>query len=146
MRSLDTHKSVLDPLITSSAATTFTFSGTYLMLNNSVGFMTKEGTPTNGTSGDGAAVIGVGGMCIDRTNGVVHVNAGTKASPVYARVLSCPASDNIFIITTASTPSSGTSGDGAGTCGVGSMAIDTATGKVYSNQGTKASPAWTELT
>jgi hypothetical protein len=146
MRSLSTHSKYLDPLITESQTTKFVFSGTYLMLNNDVGFMTKAGAPTNGTSGDGAATIGVGGVCVDRTNGYLHVNAGTKASPAYYRVLQAPTGDNIFVITTASTPTSGTSGDGAGVCGVGSIAIDTATGKWYSNQGTKASPDWTELT
>ena len=42
-------------------------------------------------------------------------------------------------------PSSGGSGTGAGTLGKGSLYINRATGVLYSNTGTKASPTWVEV-
>jgi hypothetical protein len=46
--------------------------------------MQGAGSPTDGTSGTGAAKIGVWGQYYDRTNNVVWTNVGTKASPVWS--------------------------------------------------------------
>lgn len=46
------------------------------------------------------------------------------------------------IITKNGAPTSGTSGTGAGTCGKGSLCLDTSNGRLYLNAGTKASPDW----
>lgn len=42
-------------------------------------------------------------------------------------------------------PSSGISGTGAGSLGKGSLYVNRATGVLYSNMGTKASPTWIEV-
>lgn len=53
------------------------------------------------------------------------------------------AANQIWILPIAVAPTSGTSGDGAGWTGPGSMLIRTDTPKLYINTGTAASPTWT---
>lgn len=54
---------------------------------------------------------------------------------------------NQWIIGAEAAPTNGTSGDGAGWAGPGSMYIDrtASTGKAYINTNTKASPTWTVI-
>jgi len=54
--------------------------------------------------------------------------------------------DGVFLFTTATTPADGTSGDGAGWAGKGSIAIALDTGELYTNTNTKASPTWANQT
>ncbi len=46
------------------------------------------GTPVNGTSGTGAGRCGTGTPLIDTTTGVLYMNTGTKASPVWQQFFS----------------------------------------------------------
>lgn len=55
-------------------------------LGNDVAVIGKAGAPTDGTSGTGAGLAGPGSLCIDRTNAVLYINTGTKASPVWTIV------------------------------------------------------------
>lgn len=48
-----------------------------------------------------------------------------------------------WLFTTAGAPTSGSSGDGAGWAGKGSLVSDTTNGKLYINTGTMSSPTWT---
>lgn len=50
------------------------------------------------------------------------------------------AKNDIFFLVKSSAPGAT---DGVGIAGKGSLCIDTATGKLYSNTGTKAAPTWT---
>jgi len=50
---------------------------------------------------------------------------------------------DVYILKAATTPTDGTSGDGAGWASKGSLYIDTNGGKIYINTNTKASPTWT---
>ena len=54
---------------------------------------------------------------------------------------------NVWLVSAAAAPTDGTSGDGAGWAGPGSMYIDrtASTGAVYRNSGTKSSPVWTAM-
>lgn len=54
--------------------------------------------------------------------------------------------DGVWLFTTATTPSDGTSGDGAGWAGKGSICVALDAGEIYTNTGTKASPSWTNQT
>lgn len=47
------------------------------------GFFTFAGTPVDGTSGTYVGKVGIGGVIVDTTNGILYVNVGTLASPVY---------------------------------------------------------------
>lgn len=51
--------------------------------------------------------------------------------------------NDILHVTGSGAPTSGASGTGVNMCGPGSTYTDTATGKVYINTNTKASPTWT---
>ncbi len=46
------------------------------------------GTPVNGTSGTGAGRCGTGTPLFDVTNGILYMNTGTKASPVWQQFFS----------------------------------------------------------
>ena len=50
--------------------------------------------------------------------------------------------DDVVIRTSEVAPVDGTSGTGAGDTGIGSILVNTGTGKWYRNEGTKASPTW----
>lgn len=50
---------------------------------------------------------------------------------------------NCLQVTNEGAPTSGTSGTGAGYCGIGALLTDVTNGKLYINTGTKASPTWT---
>lgn len=63
---------------------------------------------------------------------------GSKAGVVFG--------DGLYLFSTATTPSDGASGDGAGWAGKGSICIAEDTGELYTNTGTKASPTWTNQT
>ena len=54
--------------------------------------------------------------------------------------------NDVVIRTTASAPTNGTSGTGAGICGPGSLLIRTDTPTLYQNTNTLASPTWTSQT
>ena len=47
----------------------------------------NAGVPTNGTSGTYAAVVDIGDLLIDTTNGLLFQNTGTQASPIWSRVV-----------------------------------------------------------
>lgn len=51
--------------------------------------------------------------------------------------------NDVWLLTNAGAPTSGTSGTGAGTAGPGSLCIDYTNAKLYINTNTKASPTWT---
>lgn len=53
---------------------------------NGVFILTKQGVPTNGTSGDGVPFAGKGSLCVDSTNGKLYINTGTAASPTWVSV------------------------------------------------------------
>lgn len=53
------------------------------MLNRDVSIFVRSGAPTDGTSGSYAGKAGIGALVIDYTNGILYINAGTKASPAY---------------------------------------------------------------
>ena len=44
------------------------------------------GAPTDGTSGTGYGVCGIGSLYIDSTNGKAYINTGTLASPTWTVV------------------------------------------------------------
>lgn len=48
-----------------------------------------------------------------------------------------------YILAAEAAPTNGTSGDGAGFAGPGSLYIDATNAKLYINTNTKASPTWT---
>jgi hypothetical protein len=50
--------------------------------------------------------------------------------------------NDVFILTETGVPTNGTSGDGAGFAGKGSLCIDSTNGKLYINTGTRLSPTW----
>jgi hypothetical protein len=52
---------------------------------------------------------------------------------------------DVWTIAAGASPTNGTSGDGAGITGPGSIYIDTANAVAYINTGTLASPTWSEL-
>jgi len=62
--------------------------GSGLHLGNDVWVFSGSGTPTDGTSGDGAGWAGPGSLYTDRTatTGKLYINTGTKASPTYTVV------------------------------------------------------------
>jgi hypothetical protein len=51
---------------------------------------TKAGSdaaaPTNGTSGTGAGIMGIGALYTDTLNGVLYINTGTQVSPTWTKV------------------------------------------------------------
>lgn len=51
-----------------------------------------------------------------------------------------------YLLTAPGALTDGTSGDGAGWAGKGSMITRTDNGELYTNTGTKASPTWTNQT
>ena len=55
-------------------------------------------------------------------------------------------SNDVCTLQKAGSPVDGTSGDGAGFAGPGSLCIDTAGADAYMNAGTKASPVWKKIT
>lgn len=54
--------------------------------------------------------------------------------------------DGVWLFATATTPSDGTTGDGAGWAGKGSICVALDAGEIYTNTNTKASPTWTNQT
>ena len=50
---------------------------------NGVWLFHKAGVPVDGTSGTGAGWAGKGSLCVDRTNGTLYQNTGTKTSPTW---------------------------------------------------------------
>lgn len=54
--------------------------------------------------------------------------------------------NSVWLFTVAGALTDGTSGDGVGWAGKGSLALRLDTGKQYINGGTKASPAWKIVT
>lgn len=58
--------------------------GSLVLKKSGTAYATGSGAPTNGTSGTLAGKIALGGSYFDITSGVVWVNVGTKASPVYS--------------------------------------------------------------
>jgi hypothetical protein len=52
---------------------------------------------------------------------------------------------HIWIADGIGAPSNGTTGDGAGWMGKGSLYVDANTGLVYANTNTRASPTWTKV-
>ena len=54
-----------------------------IALPNNVFFMEGAGGPLSGTSGTGVNRTGPGSLYINRSNGVVYTNEGTKASPYW---------------------------------------------------------------
>ncbi len=63
------------------ACTSFCFD-----LANDLWDISGAGTPTDGTSGDGAAFAGKGSRYTDRTAGKLYINTNTKASPTWTVV------------------------------------------------------------
>lgn len=57
---------------------------TSLLLPGSLRQLAGTGSPSNGSSGTGAAKAGPGSTYFDYTNGVQWVNVGTKAAPVWS--------------------------------------------------------------
>jgi len=55
-------------------------------LNGDTILMSKAGSPTDGTSGDGAGYAGTGSLLIDTTNAKLYINTNTKASPAWTVV------------------------------------------------------------
>ncbi len=53
---------------------------------------------------------------------------------------------DVWLFGAAVAPTNGTSGDGAGWAGKGSMYLDSNAGEIYTNTNTKASPTWTNQT
>lgn len=72
------------------------FKVTSLLMKGSVAQLTGSGSPTNGSSGTGAAKAAPGSSYFDYTNGVRWLNIGTKAAPVWT-----PLSPVIFSVTSA---------------------------------------------
>lgn len=54
--------------------------------------------------------------------------------------------NSVYIFQGAGVPTDGTSGDGAGWAGPGSLYLDRTNGELYTNQGTEASPTWVNQT
>ncbi len=50
-----------------------------------------------------------------------------------------------YVLAAEAAPTDGTSGDGAGYAGPGSLYIDATNAFLYINTGTKASPTWTKV-
>ena len=67
-----------------------------------------------------------------RTEGHVQADAGFAMA------------NSVLIFSKAGVPSDGTSGDGVGLAGPGSLCVDATNKDVYMNTGTKASPTWTK--
>lgn len=60
-------------------------AGNFIMLGNNLWIFHAATSPTDGTSGDGAAWAGPGSIYIDRTasTGKAYINTGTLASPTW---------------------------------------------------------------
>ena len=72
------------------------------------------------------------------------INSVSQGAISCKGVLLDPASEVwLFVVPGALT--NGTSGDGAGWAGPGSIAVRTDTGVAYSNTGTKSSPSWVKV-
>ena len=54
--------------------------------------------------------------------------------------------NSVWMFQGAGVPADGTSGDGAGWAGPGSLYIDRTNGELYTNQNTAASPTWVNQT
>lgn len=63
--------------------------------------------------------------------------------PASAKWLQIDPGNDIWLFSANGVPQAGTSGTGAGWAGIGSLCVDSTTGKWYTNTGTKASPTWT---
>lgn len=61
-------------------------SASGILLSNDVALMNGAGVPTDNVTG--AAYAGIGSIYIDRTNGKMYINGGTKALPVWKIVTS----------------------------------------------------------
>jgi hypothetical protein len=70
------------------------------------------------------------------------VNYLSKGAGAMKYLLLDPEND-VWFFSTDGAPTAGTSGDGAGWAGIGSIATDRTNGKLYINTGTLASPTWT---
>lgn len=57
-------------------------------MDNEVCLLSKAGAPVDGAAGTGAGFAGLGSICVDRTNGKLYINGGTKASPTWKLVTS----------------------------------------------------------
>ncbi len=53
---------------------------------NGVWLLCAAGSPTDGTSGTGATFADTGSLYIDITDGKLHINTNTKASPTWVVV------------------------------------------------------------
>lgn len=62
---------------------------------NNVFDLVSSGAPTDGTSGTGVGIAGPGSTYTDYTNAFKYLNTGTKASPVWSKVLNL-GSTNFF--------------------------------------------------
>lgn len=51
--------------------------------NNDIWIVSDSGVPVNGTSGTGVGMLGPGSEYKDTATGLVYVNIGTKASPIW---------------------------------------------------------------
>lgn len=72
------------------------------------------------------------------------VNIVTKGAAGINDLLLDP-QNSVWIFSIAGAPTAGTSGDGAGWAGKGSLLIDATNGFLYINTNTKASPTWTKV-
>lgn len=73
------------------------------------------------------------------------VNSVTQGAVIFKFACIDPATEVWFFTSTAAL-TDGTSGDGAGWAGPGSVCVRTDTAKLYVNGGSKASPAWKLVT
>lgn len=119
-----------------------------------------------GTSADCAVCAVLGGDAATTQGnaafGVAHLNSavssrfsygvdlqgaaiGSYQAPFYANAPIRLTSDVVIMPPRSGAPTDGTSGTGAGFAGPGSMYVNIANGKWYTNTNTKASPTWTVI-
>lgn len=60
------------------------YAGSIILKKMGTAFFTGAGSPVNGAAGTGVGKVGIGGVYLDRTNGVSWINVGTKALPTWS--------------------------------------------------------------
>lgn len=99
-----------------------------LDITNDIRIKVGAGAPTDGSSGTGAGRMGKGSLYLDRTNGKIHINEGTKASPTYQNVGDIATADLADLaVTTAKLAVGVLSADAAGRALFATDVLDVAT-------------------
>jgi hypothetical protein len=110
-----------DPGISSWTPINF-FAMLRALINNGTPIVTNAGAPTNGTSGTYAGQAGKGSVLLDYSNGVLYINSGTLASPIWTQTSAAstgtgPASAGTILTATGSISPANIIGTGAGQLG-----------------------------